>query len=58
MKFKSGDKVKLMSGGPEMTVRAYYIAEGDPKIVTCNWFDGPKLVKGNFAEPQLQLIQE
>ncbi|MBN4983893.1 DUF2158 domain-containing protein [Stenotrophomonas maltophilia] len=45
MEFKLGDKVKLKSGGPVMTVSSV-----SDKDVECQWFDPKgKLHKENFA---------
>lgn len=35
-----GDKVQLVSGGPDMTVTAIQEAAGGGKIITCTWFSG------------------
>jgi uncharacterized protein YodC (DUF2158 family) len=56
MKFKSGDTVKLKSGGPEMTISEVHrvskmegiINEGEIKNIECQWFSGKKLQKGFF----------
>jgi len=55
-KFKIGDKLVLISGGPEMTVGGYdtYNYGESEKMVICDWFD----LKGDpknktFHEDQL-----
>lgn len=44
-RYKTGDIVKLKSGGPDMTVKGY-----DPldKQLLCQWFAGSKLNAGYF----------
>jgi len=47
--FKTGDTVKLISGGPIMTVR-------DPHYfdkILCQWFAGKKLEQGEFLPDSL-----
>lgn len=56
-KFKIGDVVKLVSGGPKMTV------SDDPGKFTkvqvfCQWFAGAKLESGYFPEESLELVQD
>lgn len=46
--FKSGDKVVLKSGGPEMTVRT-----SSPDEIVCQWFAGKKLEQGRFSPSSL-----
>lgn len=46
--FKTGDIVKLKSGGPEMTV-----TEVDPPNIYCSWFAGKKLEDGRFPRGSL-----
>ena len=45
--FKTGETVRLISGGPIMTVKEsdYY--------VECQWFAGKKLESGNFPPDSL-----
>ncbi len=47
--FKTGDTVKLISGGPVMTVK-------NPRHfdwVLCQWFAGKKLEQGDFSPDSL-----
>ncbi len=48
-KFKTGDTVKLISGGPPMTVKQ--IISDDQ--ITCQWFAGKKLESGYFPPDSL-----
>ncbi|MCL5051638.1 DUF2158 domain-containing protein [Igneacidithiobacillus siniensis] len=59
-KFKSGDIVKLKSGGPNMTVSNYVgIAAGrESKTVQCKWFAGAKSESSNFYEDMLVPVEE
>jgi uncharacterized protein YodC (DUF2158 family) len=56
MDFKTGDVVKLESGGPKMTVR---FADKDSftkeLIVACVWFEGTKKSEGSFPPETLEL---
>ena len=61
-KFDKGHKVKLESGGPQMTVKGYKALAGigsNPKEsdtdVICNWFDGTELKQRTFHQDELQL---
>ena len=47
--FKSGDIVRLNSGGPRMTVKEYKFG-----TVVCQWFTGGKLQEGVFAEASIK----
>ncbi|KAA0238970.1 MAG: DUF2158 domain-containing protein [Armatimonadetes bacterium] len=42
-KFKVGDLVQLLSGGPTMVVESIYT-----NSCACQWFSGKKLEKGHF----------
>ena len=46
-KFKVGDTVKLISGGPVMTVKDPHYLSGSN--VLCQWFAGKKLEHGDFS---------
>ena len=48
-KFKQGDKVKLKSGGPEMTV----MKSNDPTMVSLFWFDKNDAIQTLDAAPYL-----
>ncbi|CAM7039466.1 YodC family protein [Enterobacter roggenkampii] len=41
--FKTGDIVKLKSGGPDMTIKAFLTSQGNSFL--CQWFAGKKLGK-------------
>lgn len=50
----SGAKVRLKSGGPNMTVQWY---DEDTEQVFCKWFDPTmKLQSDNFAPEALELV--
>jgi uncharacterized protein YodC (DUF2158 family) len=52
--WKSGDKVRLPSGGPDMTVKVQVSKEFEGEIVVCQWFDREgQLQNGEFAPDQL-----
>lgn len=59
-KFKSGDIVKLKSGGPNMTVSNYVGigAGGESQTVRCKWFAGAKSESSNFHEGMLVPVEE
>ncbi|WP_222832266.1 YodC family protein [Pseudomonas sp. SC3(2021)] len=54
--FKTGDVVKLKSGGPDMSVKSE-----NGKHLTCQWFAGKKLEQGIFhidtLEHAVQAVQ-
>ncbi len=54
--FKTGDRVQLKSGGPQMMVDQVGPGTlGGTKLrVWCEWFDGDKKVAGNFAPENLR----
>lgn len=54
-KFKTGDIVRLKSGGPEMTVKEF---RDRPQLrdYTCQWFAGKKLESGHFEEDSLEFV--
>lgn len=54
--FKAGDKVRLKSGGPAMTVEQVGndSMTNDP-MVWCVWFVGTKLEKETFAPATLEI---
>jgi len=53
-KFKSGDKVQLLSGGPEMTTLYYDVADQ----VVCTWWNETKkkFDERTFPQDALQKI--
>lgn len=57
-KYKVGDKVKLKSGGPVMTV--HQVSVTHPPIyrgnLRCQWFAGKKLEEGYFPEDSLEEV--
>jgi len=66
-KFKVGDQVRLVSGGPTMTVERVHepsilsqIDETEDRSVryACQWFSGLKLNKGAFSEGSLEAVKD
>lgn len=49
-KFKSGEVVRLKSGGPSMTVGGY----DSVGMVICRWFDGKAPMSDTFDEDSLE----
>jgi len=61
-KFKSGDVVRLKSGGPKMTVRNYKLIQPfDGKAypsdtdIECDWFEGNNLKHAIFGQETLEI---
>jgi uncharacterized protein YodC (DUF2158 family) len=57
--FNSGDVVRLMSGGPRMTVVNYglYGMGATKESYLCKWFDDKnKVVENTFLEAELELV--
>ena len=52
--FNIGDTVKLVSGGPDMTVRT--VPKGSTKMYQCQWFAGKKLDSGMFPVESLVAV--
>lgn len=52
-KFKTGDIVRLKSGGPDMTVQSYAAEILEGQVVHCRWFNGKKAESGAFREDML-----
>lgn len=52
-KFQVGNKVKLISGGPVMTVDGY--ASFSKSKVVCKWFDNNQSHKDSFDESTLEI---
>lgn len=55
-KFKTGDKVVLISGGPTMTVVRYEPKDGEEVI--CQWFFKNKLEEKAFHQEVLEDYQQ
>jgi uncharacterized protein YodC (DUF2158 family) len=53
-KFKVGDNVQLVSGGPQMTVKEY----SNSNTVLCEWFAKDDFKKHTFDEQQLKLYKK
>jgi uncharacterized protein YodC (DUF2158 family) len=60
MKFKSGNVVKLRSGGPKMVVVDYDRSNVSPNdashTVKCDWFNESKKCTDLFHEDTIELI--
>ncbi|MEN4954312.1 DUF2158 domain-containing protein [Stenotrophomonas indicatrix] len=56
-KFKVGSKVKLNSGGPDMSVRTVNVFPSGV-FYDCQWFAGKKLEDGRFAQDSLDAVPE
>ena len=55
-KLKSGQIVRLKSGGPKMTVESYKTGDARP-LVKCTWFDNEMKLKYNtFHQETLDVI--
>lgn len=60
-KYKLGDKVKLIVGGPDMAIREVTNNHDNTKFIgsyKCQWFAGKKLDWGSFPEENLILVTE
>lgn len=55
-KFRSGDFVRLKSGGPKMTVSDVH--QFGTTAYECKWFAGSKQNTEHFAEDELELYPE
>lgn len=53
--FKSGDQVRLKSGGPDMTVSN--VSDLGDVLIECHWFGGKKLEYGRFHPGELVKVQ-
>ena len=53
--FKSGDQVRLKSGGPDMTVS--HVSELGDGEIRCHWFGGKKLEWGQFHPGELVKVE-
>lgn len=54
MSMKLGDKVKLKSGGPIMTIEMIK----NNVVIICQWFDGPKVECGTFNIATLEIYKD
>jgi len=52
--FQSGDKVRLKSGGPTMTVSSRAI--GITERYVCQWFEGHTMEHGVFPVAEIELV--
>ncbi|MDE9427451.1 YodC family protein [Xenorhabdus bovienii] len=64
-KYKIGDKVKLNSGGPVMSIQLVHKHDryseksgGFAGKYTCQWFAGKKLDNGTFPEASLDPVAD
>lgn len=63
-KFKTGDAVKLKSGGPTMTVASYHSIDmfdhfEDSSQVNCVWFDKNESQQtGRFEQDMLEKVED
>jgi uncharacterized protein YodC (DUF2158 family) len=68
-KFKTGDIVRLKSGGPAMTVLEYEVWQDvigsligtakpshDTGLVNCQWFKDDEIKKAKFHQDMLDLV--
>jgi len=56
-KFKTGDVVRLKSGGPDMTVKEMGNQTFNLGQYVCQWFGGKKLEQGHFMPDSLELAK-
>lgn len=52
--FPKGTVVRLISGGPDMTVNDHNLVNG----IQCVWFSGKKLESGWFAPEALMVVKD
>jgi uncharacterized protein YodC (DUF2158 family) len=55
LKFFTGQTVKLVSGGPVMTVLGTNANSLSPYIYVCQWFSGKSYKQAEFPGPNLKL---
>ena len=55
VKIKSGDVVRLKSGGPKMTAN---LVPGYTNLWECQWFDGAELKCQKFSGIVLEVISD
>ena len=58
MKFKVGDVVELISGGPPMTIIALSKSDDDTEIAACGWFIRGKYERTNFDLNTLKFCED
>lgn len=51
--FAIGDQVRLLSGGPDMTVSSIFPMDNS---ISCQWFGGKRLETGTFSPKTLEKI--
>lgn len=57
--FKVGDKVRLKSGGPDMTVKELdQLLAIDSDDILCTWFAGLKIQSGSFPPDTLERVED
>lgn len=62
-KYKTGDVLRLKSGGPKLTVKEYaeQLGEGlevkEHLRVICQWFAGSKSEQAGFPEDSLERVE-
>ena len=60
-KYKLGDKVQLIVGGPPMAIKEVVVDSTNKNFLgsyKCQWFAGKKLDFGTFPEENLELATE
>jgi uncharacterized protein YodC (DUF2158 family) len=56
---KTGDVVRLNSGGPKMTVEKVLLDDHSNRIIRCAWMDDPgamQVQRGEFYEAEVSKI--
>jgi len=58
--WKVGDVVRLLTGGPNMTVNGFYHEQEGVEgvFVHCLWFSGTELKEGRFRPDTLEAVPE
>ena len=57
-KFKTGDIVRLKSGGPNMTVETLMAGTYKTGNYLCQWFSGTSLKQGYFPHDSLKPVKD
>ena len=52
--FEQGDKVRLKTGGPTMTISSRAVGSGNRFV--CQWFEGRTMEHGVFSTEDLELV--